>query len=510
MKTDNSTQKLLNLIRDDEPKQTKAADYSSTPDSSLPPGIKARYLNCGVLIARTSITLVVTTNKSFTQKKELIKWHYTVLPENLEPDSKEFPAFLKKCLNDFLGNNKISIWCALDSSNLKIKKITIPNIANSKISNAAFWGLKKETEFDEKQEIFSYEILDDFKKDGIKKKNLLVFTARKNEIQSLKETFKKAGYFLTGITAIPFAMQNYIRTGQIQADDQYFAIVNISREISEIYCFSQSGILLGRTIRAGTQSLINDLDRSMEMDPIDYISSMAKKDSELFSQIRDSSTRLVSKIARTGDYCSHNYTGDTPIKRYFFYGETDSCKPFMDLVSNMIPASIDLFEPIRDNLTDSIEMQLPRDAKKRNCVLSAFGIGLSDNDITPNFLFTSDDRRKIKIQKRVLQAVVLAGILLLAACFTVNGFLNYTHKKKVAALNHLDNKIGKFQKIPKEFITQAIANAQAVELKKQEYTDRYIPLAVIHDICNFTPDNIYLASMTYEFKKEKKSQEDME
>lgn len=500
----------MDLIRTSEQKHTKTVD-SYNPDISMPVAIKTKHLNLGVLITRNSLTLAMTSNKSFTKKKELIKWHNTILPENLKLDSDDFPAFLGGCLDNFLGNKKkISIWCAINSSNLTIKNITIPNLSKGKIANAAFWGFKKETEFNENQEIFSFEILDTIKKDGVKKKNILVFSAPRDEIQTLKKTFKKAGYFLTGITAIPFAMQNFIKTEQIQMDEPYFAIVNISREISEIYCFSQSGILLGRTLRTGSQSLIDELDKSLNMDPIDYLSSMTKIDGDKFSQIKDMSTRMISKIARTGDYCSQYYTGNTPITRYLFYGETDYCKPFMHLISTMIPASIDLLEPIRDNLTDSIEVQIPQDAKQRNSVLSAFGISLSANNITPNFLFTFDDQQKIKKQTRILKATVLAGITLFMACFAIHFYMNKTNISSLAALTQLNQKIQKFGEIPKEYITEAIEDAQAKNLQKKKYIANYIPLAVIYDICHLTPAHIYLTSMTYELKKEKKNQDDIE
>ena len=509
LKEENSTQKLLDLIRSGELNQVNDT-IPDDPNPSLPVTIKTKYLNLGVLISQRDLTLVLTSNKGFTKKKGLVKWDNIPLPENLQPETDEFSAFLGRCLDNFLGNKKkIPIWCALKSSSLKIKNITIPDIPQAKIANAAFWGLKKETDFNETREIFNFEILGDVSVDGIKKKKILVFSAPRDEIDSLKKTFRQAGYFLDGITSIPFAMQNFIRTGQIQINDPYFAIVNISRDTSEIHCFSQSGILLIRNLRAGSRNLIETLDTPRDMDPIDYLSSMTDTDTNKFSKIKDTSERLISKIVRTGDYCAHNYTDNTPLTRYIFYGETDQCDPFMKLASAMIRTRIDIFEPVRDDLSGSIEAQLPQNMKQRNSVLTAFGIALSDNDITPNFLFTFNDRQKIKKQKRITQATVLAGTILLMTCFSAHSWLNYTHKKDLAALAQLSRDQTEFgeNKIQKEVISEAIALAEKNNSAKKKYIKSYLPLAVIYDICHFTPDYIYLSSMAYDLKKDTENQD---
>jgi len=517
-KENNSTQKLLDLIRTGEKKQAikfVAEDSQTSFDSntSLPLSTKPKNLNLGVWITPRNITLVMTSNKGFAKNKGLVKWQVISLPEilfpeNLLPENHEFPVFLKNCLDNFLGDQrKVSIWCALKSSNMKIRNIIIPDIPQNKIANAAFWGLKKEMEFNEDQEIFNFEILEDINIDGNKKKNILVFSAPRNEISSLEKTFHEAGYFLTGITSIPFAMQNFVRTGQILVDNPYFAIVNISRENSETYCFSQSGILLVRTLRTGSQNLIEELNTPLDMDPIDHLSSLTKTNMDEFSQIKEISERLISKIVRTGEYCAQHYTGNTPINQYIFYGEIDQCELFMNQASTMIPAVVETFKPLRDGLSNSIEADFPKDAKQRNTVLTAFGIALSSNDITPNFLFTFDDQQKVKKQKKTILTTVLAGIFLIALAFSTNFLLNFTLQKNFATLDQLNREQIKFGKeIQTETITQAISLAEAKNSDTKQYINNYLPLAIIYDLCHFTPDHIHLSSMTYDLKKDKNLQ----
>ena len=464
----------------------------------------------GCLITRQDLTLVLTSDKGFTKKKGLIKWRNIPLPEAVLPDSNEFPAFLKESLDNFTENkNKTPIWTALEFSGLKIKNITIPDIPHGKITNAAFWGLKRETEFNEDREIFDFEILGDVHINGLKKKNLLVFSAPKKELQSIKRIFHLAGYPLAGITAIPFAIHNFIRTQQIRVDDPHFAIVNISRETSEIYCFSQSGILLVRNLRTGLQNLVEELDIPSDMESVDHLSFIETADSAGFSQMKDTSERLIGKIARTGDYCAQHYTGNTPIKKYIFYGETDQCDPFMELAEEMIPATVEILEPIRENRPGFVEAELPSNAKQRSSVLTAFGIGLSANDITPNFFFTFDDRQKAKKQKKRILATGLTGTLLLIVCCFVNAMLTNAHKENIATLAQINLKqttIG--YDVPKEAITRAISMAEATDLAKAQYISTYLPLAVIYEICHIPPGPIRLTSIDYYMEESKERSEE--
>ncbi len=504
-KGNNSTQKLLDLIRTGEQNHLTGT-VSDDSGPSLPVTIKIGQLNIGVWITRWDLTLVMTSGKGCTNKKTLVKWQHILLPENLQAETDEFSSFLGGCLDNFLEDKKnISIWCALDSSRLNIRNITIPNVPQAKIANAAFWGLKKETEFNENREIFDFEILGDLTVDGVKKKNILVFSASENDIRSLEKAFNQAGYPLAGMTSIPFAMQNFIRTGRIRGDESCFAMVNISRENSGIYCFSQSGILLVRTLRTGSLNLIEMLDDvPLEMNPVEHLSSLEKSDTDGFSRIIETFERLINKIIQTGDYCAQHYTGNTPIHRYVFYGETDYCEPFMHQASTMIHAPVEIFEPVEAPLPGLNEVGLPQTAQQRNAVLTAFGIALSENDITPNFFFTHDDRQRAKKQKKITLATVLAGIILLAGSFSAHFLLNAAYEKNLSTLVQLSREQKQFRnEIQTKAITEAITIAERNNLAKTQYIDTYLPLAVICDICHFTPDHIDLTFMAYDRIKDK-------
>ena len=414
-----ATQNLLDVIRGERPEIPENTG-SKVPllkqkGNALSFGLPAKSMSLGVFISQTHIALALTIDRGAAHKKGLVQWQTIPVPEDQSLGTRHFPGILKRCITQFTGGKKkVSVWCALDSAHLKLKQLTIPDLPESKIATAAFWGLKKESGFNENLEILDFEILGEFKVDGIKKKQILSYSVPKLEVEKLKKIFLKADFPLKGITAIPFAMQNLVRMGQIPSEHDYFAIVNINRDNSEVFCFSKKGILLVRSLRTGSLNLVEELDIPDDTDPIDVLSSMDNPDAKAYPGMQEPSERLISKIVRTGDYCAHNFTGNIPLEQYTFFGHTDQCTPFMNQVEAMIPAQVTTFKPSQDSLPTGGGAALPKNAEQRNQILIAFSIALSANKITPNFLYTFSDRKKATKERKITLATVALGLFLLA------------------------------------------------------------------------------------------------
>ena len=498
-----ATQNLLDVIRGDRPETPENKDSTvSSPKQkgkSLSFGFPAKGMSLGVFISQTHIALALTTDKGAAHKQGLVQWQTIPVPEDQSFGTRHFPGILKRCITQFTGKNKkVSVWCALDSAHLKLKQLTIPDLPESKIATAAFWGLKKESGFNENMEILDFEILDELKVDGIKKKQILAYSVPKSEVAKLKKIFLKAGCSLKGITAIPFAMQNLVRMGQIPCEHDYFAIVNINRDNSEVFCFSKKGILLVRSLRTGSLNLVEELDVSDATDPIDVLSAMENPDIKAYPGMQEPAERLISKIVRTGDYCAHNFTGNIPLQQYTFFGHTDQCIPFMKRVEAMISVQVTTYKPSQDSLPTGMEAELPKNAEQRNQILTAFSIALSDNKTTPNFLYTFSDRKKAAKDRKITIATVALGLVLLAGAGGAHLYFATSIAKGRATLSTILREQGRFEQVATEAsISKAIDLAQISTQVTLNYVQSYLPLAVVSEICRHTPDHIKLSSLNY-------------
>ncbi|MCG8618485.1 MAG: hypothetical protein MI802_19885, partial [Desulfobacterales bacterium] len=415
--------------------------------------------------------------------------------EGLFADQERFPEFLRQCISRFIsGKKNVEIWSALPAASVKIKHLIIPNLPAGKISKAVYWGLMKEGEFDEKNDRYDFRLLGDISENGVKKKRVLAFSTPSAAIDSQIALFKKAGYPLAGLTAIPFAVKNLMGTGQINDAEPHIAVVNIHRQTSDIFCFSNRELKLIRSLRAGSSALFEQVDTTADQDPIDYLSLLSEPDFSLCPEIQEPSERLVGKISRTGDYFTQNYTENTPLNRYIFYGDVDRCIPFISLANTVIHSQVSIFQPVPKYCPE----RLPRHTGQRGEALTAYGVALSVKKSTPDFLFTHVHRSEVKAKIRLLMLSVCVALICVASAAGVHAYLSTKIADHQKRLNQISERREKLGSIPtKARIQKNIDGAEAIIGKTGNYVTDYKILAVIGEICSNTPDHIKLTHLRY-------------
>jgi len=508
---ENSTEKLLDVIRGINHKKPKKK--VQTISVKIEPvnlkKIKRNVLNLGVLINPEIITFVLSSNK----ENKLIKWVSITLPKNLDIEDDRYSSFIKSRLEDFTeGIKGIPTWCTLDSAKIKLRNITIPDVAPSKIANAAFWGLKKEIDFNPDQEIFDFEIIGERTIQNVKKKSLLAFAIEKKHIIQLKSLFLKAGFNLKGITSIPFAFQNFIHTKHFQMQDTPFTIVNVSRQNSEIFCFSNTNLLLTRSIRTGSYNLVEKFIKSPDKMVVEYLSALKDIKAKGFLKIKLSSERLIEKIVRTSEYCSQNFADNTAMKKFFFVGETAECDPFMEFAAKTSLTPVEHLDPVFDTLPGPVNGIYPDNTSERGLVTTAFAISLSSNDYTPNFLLTSNDKLNEKKKRNITYITSIIFALILISCIGFANWQGFVKRKEMSAFDEIvQTKNNLNPNINQDSIVKMISGSeQKIQLRNQYISD-YFPLAVVNEICSTTPENINVFSLEGDFTEQNiKPDEDKE
>lgn len=502
-KTLNSTEKLLNTIRGETcqtPEKNSIPDQYSLQATTLKKNI--RYsLVAGVFIEDQFICLVLTGKRKPGAGRELVKWAYIEVPEFQDINHIRFPAFLKLTLSEFISKYKnVAIWTAIDSKYLKLHNLNLPDLHHSKIANAALWGLKKEIEVDPEKEIFDFEFIEDTQVNGIKKKNVVAFAGDKKQILFLKQLFASAGYPLTGITAIPFALQNYIWTDTIKAGPTPIIIVNVARNYSEISCLSGKGILLTRNIRTGSYSLVEELHGpGKQVDVTDILSPELGRNSAEFNSIEPSAARLLGKIIRTGDYCSNKFAVNEPMSKFLFFGETDNCKAFMEYAAEQIPGRVERFSPFEDQST-SLTIKMPWGARERAGIIPALGMALSENDYTPNFLFTYLQKSIQAKYKKMNMTIIAACVAGLMVCASMWGWFNTQKNNEINQKTELEEQIARYSPIvSQQLLSRKISEAQKKAAMINRYAHDFLPLAIINEICSLTPEKISITSFDSDF-----------
>lgn len=509
----NSTERLLNRIRDNKTNQSSPSPSTNRIEQSTSnKKILKQSLVVGVIIGEHYISLSMTGENKVDHKKELIKWQRVAVSDSMQVASSRFPAFLKTTLDTFIGKDKgCDIWTCIDIKELKHKNIIVPDLPDSKVANAALWGLKKEYEIQPDQEVFDFEILSDVIIDGIKKREVSAFTGKSQKINLLKKVFSTAGYPLAGITAMPFAFQNYYNEDVIQPAGFPFALVNISRTHSDICCFSESRLLLVRNIRSGSSSIAEELagdlhDTTEPANVVELLSADFGIDSLHFENMKGACDRLISKIVRTGDYCSHNMAANAPIEQYLVFGETDNSRAFMEYAKSQIPTLVDIFKPLESMTQNSISINPPVNSEDRNAIIPATAVSLSSNQITPNFLYTYVDKEIEARYKKINTGIITAACLILALCLGCWIMLDSNYNKFDKQLTSIEKQLDKYDPtITEPLLSKRIDQARQKSKLLKQYSTDYTSLAIINELCQLTPNSILIEifDLDYEYKQEK-------
>jgi len=503
----NSTERLLNRIRDNKSQKTSISTEANRIEQTAPgKKIIKKSIVAGIVINSSYMGLALTGVNKANHQKELIRWQRVDLSDSMQIENNRFPAFLRTTIENFLGKyKKADIWTSIDTKDLRHKNLIVPDLPDSKIANAALWGLKKEYEILPGKDVFDFEIISDVMVDGIKKRKISAFAANLKKIQLLKQVFSTAGFPLKGIAALPFAFQNYFHEGISTAIGTPFVIVNVSRNHSDISCYSDSGLLLVRNIRSGSQSIADDFfeDEYENNSNISEILSLDfGMDSSEFENMSASVDRLVSKIVRTGDYCSNHVASNKPIEQYFIYGETDNCRAFMEFANANIPSQVDIFMPLETMTVHNMNLKPPVDAEDRNMVIPAAALALSSNTITPNFLYTFADKANEKRIKKINMGVTAAGLIILMACFAAFYYMGTTVQSLEQKQNDLNAQIAQYHPpSSKNSVTKQIVDIQVKVDQMIQYSEDYKCLAVINEISSIAPKNIFIEAFGASFEK---------
>jgi len=493
-------------------------------------------LTAGVFLSDRHISLVLTGQRKLGAARELVKWAHVEIPDLMDTTSPRFAAFFRSTLSEFMGRHRnAAVWTAIDSRELKLRNLNIPDIADAKMANAALWGLKKDVDVDGENDIFDFEFIEDTHINGIKKKNVVAFSGDKKQINFLKHLFADAGFPLTGITTLPFALQNYVRTHAVEVGPIPLIIVHVARYHSEITCLSEKGVLLTRSIKTGTSSLVEQLadsddhaanqdtaepdavnldalhlDRAQQdaadrdaadqgaathVDVFDILSPELAKDSAEFAAIEPAASRLLDKINRTGDYCSNNFASSEPISKFVFFGETDDCTAFMEYAALQVPNPVEKMS-VFDDPSVSLAIQVPAGAKERAGIIPALGLSLSNNSHTPNFFYTYLEKAIRSKYRKMNMAIAAAAVLCLVIVTGVWGWFNTRENALLAETAKLEQQLAQYTPtVTRQALTQKITAARKKAEEINRYAGDYLPLAVINEICTLTPGHIELISI---------------
>jgi type IV pilus assembly protein PilM len=543
-----STEKLLGLIRQkenkvDPPTEPESSETFQNPQQQtmLSNVVSMRKrVGVGIDIGYTELSLAKVSQIS-DKRQELLEFISVPYEDGITPSSPKFPQFLRNTLKDFCGRDKkVALWNAISSAKVETRNLKIPKVSKKQIDNATYWTLKKDLSFNEDEMIFDYEVLGDVVENGINKIEVMAYVAPQQDIAQQKNLFDKIGFPLTGISIVPFALQNLFRTEVVDTLGKDICSLFIGRDWSRIVIYSNGNLVLSRGIKAGIRSMIEavaqeiskskmdiaqqsiqpsessifnieeesyilDLDEARKIF-FDHISNAEPirleetghilREHDVFGMIQPALERLVKQVERT---LSHYYLhfNKERVNKVYVSGQMSIYERLFVFMKEQLDIPIDTMNPFSPKLSYLGIAPVPKTLSEKEAFAPAIGMALSNNSLTPNFIYTYKDKQRYEKARKVNRGIFAGILCFLAVCFGLFLWGNNLLDQKKMELAKLQTEVKSFRPlVNKNLIISLASKTQNKRKTIKQLGDKYKSLAVINEISSITPPEIKLLSMS--------------
>jgi Tfp pilus assembly PilM family ATPase len=487
----------------------------------------------GVDIGVNALNLAKVSHVS-EQKRVLLDFKSIPYDSSFSAGSPRFQQDLKVIMKDFCGaTKKIEIWSTLSLSKAETHYLRIPKVAKNQVANAAYWTFKQETSLEDKDLVFDYSILGDVLEDGVEKTALMAYAASKREIHELKELFSRIGFPLTGITLFPFTFQNLLRTNWIENAKNDLLIFFIGMDWSRIDIFSQSNLMVSRSIKAGINSMVeairqrierieaepspslpeeeyshevgsgegketsgSDLvfelllkyiDKSIAQEKYDRMSDLVDK--EVYEALQPVQERMIRQIEMTLKHYSLKCNNKT-VERIYVCGEFPPPWPLVVQIGKQINLPAEILDPFSNAASD------PKSVSERTPSAPSIGLALSHNLLTPNFLYNYEEKQRAATVRRIDKAVFSVSLSFMLICAGVFFWQDRLVEQKRIQASKLLSEMDQYRpKCDQNIILQQVAKIRNKQQIQKEYVERYLATAVISELTHLTPTEIRMLSL---------------
>ncbi len=542
-----STEKLLSLIRSNKETATSPADPPPQPAPvkvsntfGAPVFGFGKTITIGVDVGYHELKLVKTVQAS-DKKYQLLDYRTVPFETGIGMDNPRFVAFLKSALANFRGSTKkYAVWASMSSARVETRCLRIPKVPKKQISNAVFWTFKKEIPYNEESDIFDFDLLDEIADDGVQKIEVMAYTAPKNEIQRMNELFHKAGFPLAGISIVPFAFQNLMRTIMPATDGKDVCSLFVGRNWSRIAIYSKGNLILSRGIKAGIRSMIETIREGMltkyssttvnlsytdeiktssglekaspvgldqarttfynliqgDIDPSASTSEVELDEEEAFEMIAPALERLVRQVERTLSHYQLKFNNEE-IGKLYISGQIAGYSRMIRYIAKQIGLPTDVIDPFGDDHYFLGGLPVPSKIAERESYAPAIGISLSHNALTPNFIYTYKDKEATERQHSVNRSLFAALLAVMALCCWAYLWQEHHIEEKKATLTLLQQQIeNQVPLVDKKLVVERIGRMKIMRADIVRLRKRHLSMALISELTNKTPEEVRLLSVS--------------
>ncbi len=137
------------------------------------------------------------------------------------------------------------------------------------------------------------------------------------------------------------------------------------------------------------------------------------------------------------------------------------------------------------------------ESSRHTCIVSSTDSALSSNAITPNFIFTYEDKDRLIRVDRINRLVFGAFLIMMVLCIGFYQWQGYTIVQKEVRVNQLQQQLYKYiPRVDQNSIQRLVAQIKSRKKTLKSHGEKYLGLSVISELSNLTPTDIQLLSLS--------------
>lgn len=522
----NSTEKLLNVIRGKD-----EASFSTGEKQKVFSPVKEQAKNVnfisaksffdkkkftvGVDIGREFICLVKTSGNS-DGRPVLIDHKIIRYSPDLSDDSPEFKNLLGTSINTFCGSTvNCNIWTKIATSEVNVNFIKIPRVARKQVENVIYWTAKKEGYVDEKKVVFDFELQGELVEQGASKYSVMIYTASRTGIDKIKSIFSGAGITLAGITTVPFAVQNIFRSKWMPVQEAIFASLFIGNNYCRIDVYNKENLAMSRGIKTGSGNSMAEAIVSSVFETTGHVRlNLAEARKILFSlssdseklkesdagydlkkeQILEMLSPVWERLARQVDLTLKTSSiGNQKVEKIYILSSVNIDNSILNYMSDQLGTKTEFFNPFGKRGAYPSLGTLTAD--KEILLSPALGLALSDNNRTPNVIFTYQEKNKEINTGRLNKSIFVSFLVILVICLVTLFYQSVKWDILKQQKSKLENELSLYNPLlSMEQVQKLSEDVKKQKKNARQYVQKYLSLAAINEISDLTPQSIRLIS----------------
>ena len=245
----------------------------------------------------------------------------------------------------------------------------------------------------------------------------------------------------------------------------------------------------GLTIEEGRKIIQSLSSDSLPLRENDNRFGLKKED--IFAMVRPALERLVRQVERTFEHYAATMPGDL-ISRIFVSGVMNINNTIIDYVGSQLGITSEVLDPL-GGLDPASDMDLEEgnSISERIAFGPALGLAFSDNDHTPNLMFTYKDKEREASISRINMAVFVVFIIAVFLCSGIFVFQNHAIAQKKKVIAGIESQItGLGPMVDRNQLLNMAAKVSQRRKLSRLYGERYLGMVLISELIELTPAHI--------------------